>query len=101
MSDELDRLITQWAARHAPELIAQAQADALELARERLRARLVDALLAAAEARLTERPPQPQPQPQEAAIRSCGSTASSPRAPSPRHARVWTATLSACTATET
>ena len=63
MSDELDRLITQWAARHAPELIAQAQADALELARERLRARLVDALLAAAEARLTERPPQPQPKP--------------------------------------
>jgi Gas vesicle synthesis protein GvpL/GvpF len=63
VSDELDRLITQWAARHAPELIAQAQADALELARERLRARLVDALLAAAEARLTERPPQPQPQP--------------------------------------
>ena len=60
MSDELDRLITQWAARHAPELIAHAQADALELARERLRARLVDALLAAAEARLTERPPQPR-----------------------------------------
>ena len=60
MSDELDRLITQWAARHAQELIAQAQADALELARERLRARLVDALLAAAEARLTERPPQPR-----------------------------------------
>jgi hypothetical protein len=64
VSDELDRLITQWAARHAPELIAQAQADALELARERLRARLVEALLAAAEARLTERPPQPQPKPQ-------------------------------------
>jgi Gas vesicle synthesis protein GvpL/GvpF len=64
VSDELDRLITQWAARHAPELIAQAQADALELARERLRARLVEALLAAAESRLTERPPQPQPQPQ-------------------------------------
>ena len=88
MSDELDRLITQWAARHAPELIAQAQADALELARERLRARLVDALLAAAEARLTERPPQPQPQPQprRRAIRSCGSTASSPSGsePAPR-----------------
>jgi Gas vesicle synthesis protein GvpL/GvpF len=68
VSDELDRLITQWAARHAPELIAQAQADALELARERLRARLVEALLAAAEARLTERQPQPQPksQPREA-----------------------------------
>jgi hypothetical protein len=53
VSDELERLITQWAARHAPELIARAQADALELARERLRARLVDALLAAADARLT------------------------------------------------
>ena len=62
MSDELDRLITQWAARHAPELIAQAQADALGLARERLRARLVDALLAAAEARLTTPDKRAEPQ---------------------------------------
>jgi hypothetical protein len=63
VSDEFDRLITQWAARHAPELIAQAQNDALELARERLRARLVDALLAAADARLAtpakSAPPDP------------------------------------------
>ena len=105
MSDELDRLITQWAARHAPELIAQAQADALELARERLRARLVDALLAAAEARLTERPPQPQPQGAAAAGGGRSARVGLRRrlatTPSPRHARVWTATLSACTATET
>ena len=61
MSDELDRLIAQWAARHAPELIARAQADALELARERLLARLVDSLLAAVDARLTEPAAEPQP----------------------------------------
>ena len=59
MSDELDRLITQWAARHAPELIERAQADALALAHERLRERLVAALLAAADARLTAREPEP------------------------------------------
>jgi hypothetical protein len=50
-----DRLIAQWAATHAPELIARAQADALEVARERLQARLVEALLEAADARLAGR----------------------------------------------
>ena len=68
VSDELDRLITQWAARHAPELIAQAQADALELARERLRARLVDALLAAADARLIAPGKSAEPQPREPSV---------------------------------
>jgi hypothetical protein len=63
VSDELDRLITRWAARHAPDLIAQAQTDALELARERLRARLVDALLAAADARLTTPIERAEPEP--------------------------------------
>jgi hypothetical protein len=63
---DLDRLIGGWAARHAPELIAQAQADALEVARRRLEARLADALLEAAEQRLSAaaRPaPQPEPEP--------------------------------------
>ena len=58
MSDEFAR---QWAARHADDLIARAQADALEIARERLRARLVKALLAAAEARLTKPLPGSEP----------------------------------------
>jgi hypothetical protein len=49
---ELDRLISRWAARHAPELIARAQAEALDVARARLQARLVDALLDAADTRL-------------------------------------------------
>jgi hypothetical protein len=52
--------LERWAAREAPKLIARAQADALELARERLTARLVDALLQAAEARLR---PEPLPTP--------------------------------------
>jgi hypothetical protein len=52
VSEADDRLIEQWAARHAPELIARAQADALEMARARLAARLADALSQAAEARL-------------------------------------------------
>ena len=112
MSDELDRLITQWAARHAPELIAQAQADALELARERLRARLVDALLAAAEARLTT-PDSAEPQlpqaPTDAAARGVAAVRSArvglrrrvrpARARRPR--RVSTVIRSACTGTET
>jgi hypothetical protein len=51
--EELEDLIAGWAARHAPELIARAQADALEAARVRLQERLVDALLHAADARLT------------------------------------------------
>jgi hypothetical protein len=59
-----DRLIAEWAAARAPELIAQAQADALEVARERLRARLVDALIGAADARLAgERRAAPAPDP--------------------------------------
>lgn len=62
MSDEeLDRRIARWAERHAPELIAQAQVDALEIARSRLQARLADALTAAAESRLT--PPAPAAEP--------------------------------------
>jgi Gas vesicle synthesis protein GvpL/GvpF len=52
--------LERWAAREAPKLIARAQADALELARERLTARLVDALLEAADARLR---PEPLPAP--------------------------------------
>jgi hypothetical protein len=49
-----DRLIERWAASQAPDLIAGAQAEALEIARARLRARLVVALLEA-----TERPDPP------------------------------------------
>jgi hypothetical protein len=56
--DDLDRLIAQWAARHAPELIARAQAEALDAARARLQGRLVEALLDATNARMraAERP---------------------------------------------
>jgi Gas vesicle synthesis protein GvpL/GvpF len=53
---ELDRLIARWAQRHAPELIARAQADALEVARERLQARMVEGLMEAA-----SRPAAPEP----------------------------------------
>ena len=55
MSDaDLDRLIERWAARHAPELVERAQAEALDLARKRLAARMADALVEAAASR--ERP---------------------------------------------
>jgi gas vesicle protein GvpL/GvpF len=50
---DLDRLIARWAEGRAGELIAEAQAEALEAARARLKARLTDALLEAAAARLT------------------------------------------------
>jgi hypothetical protein len=56
-----DRLIAQWASAHAPELLARAQADALEIARERLRDRLVDALLEAAEGGAAPQPPAAEP----------------------------------------
>jgi gas vesicle protein GvpL/GvpF len=56
-----DRLIARWAASHARELIAEAQAEALVVARERLRARLVAALLDAADERLTTEPRRPPP----------------------------------------
>ena len=106
MSDELDRLITQWAARHAPDLIAQAQADALELARERLRARLVDALL---EPRAPDgaRPRPSAEQPAAAATDRPAATADTllwaygvvaARLRAPRRARALTATPSGCTA---
>jgi hypothetical protein len=55
-----DRLIDRWAASHARELIAEAQGEALVAARERLQARLVEALLHAADERLTA---QPRPAP--------------------------------------
>jgi hypothetical protein len=45
---ELDRLIASWAEHEAAELIARAKADALDVARERLEARMVDALMDAA-----------------------------------------------------
>jgi Gas vesicle synthesis protein GvpL/GvpF len=62
-----DRLVAEWAAAHAPELIARAQASALEVARERLQAQLVDALLAAAQTRLAgERRAAPAPDPPSA-----------------------------------
>jgi hypothetical protein len=61
--EDLDRLIESWAAQRAPELIARAQADALDVARERLQARLVDALLHAADARLAAAArPEPLPE---------------------------------------
>jgi hypothetical protein len=57
---DVDRLIERWAASHAPELIASAQVEALKIAQARLQARLVDALLEAANARLdTERREHP------------------------------------------
>jgi hypothetical protein len=57
MSDgERDPLLAGWAQRHAPELVARAEAEALGVARERLRERLVDALMEAAAARLEARP---------------------------------------------
>jgi hypothetical protein len=62
--EDLDRLIESWAARRAPELITRAQADALDVARERLQARLVDALLHAADARLAA-PARPEPLPEK------------------------------------
>jgi len=49
---DVDRLIERWAASHAPELIASAQTQALETARARLEARLVEALFEAANVRL-------------------------------------------------
>jgi gas vesicle protein GvpL/GvpF len=56
---DLDRLIARWADGRAGELIAQAQAEALDAARARLKARLTDALFDAAAARLTTpKPPE-------------------------------------------
>jgi hypothetical protein len=60
---DVDRLIERWAASHAPDLIAGAQAEALEVAQARLRARLVDALLAAADARLAADRSEPAARP--------------------------------------
>lgn len=62
---DLDRLIARWAEGHAPDLIARAQAGAFEQACEQLRARLVDALIEAAAARMgaTPRPEPEQPAP--------------------------------------
>lgn len=66
MSDpELDRLIERWAARRAPELVARAQEDALEMARKRLAARLADALVDAADARLAAAPRTAGAEPRE------------------------------------
>lgn len=60
MSDaELDRLIARWAQSHAPEVIARAKADALEVVRERLRDRFATALLDAAGRTAPERPSAP------------------------------------------
>ena len=60
MSDaELDRLIARWAQSHAPEVIARAKADALEVVRARLRDRFVDALLEAAGRPAPQRPSGP------------------------------------------
>src|SRR3954471_23314570 len=50
---DLGRLIMQWAEGRAGELIAHAEAEAMDAARARLTARLTDALLEAATARLT------------------------------------------------
>jgi Gas vesicle synthesis protein GvpL/GvpF len=47
-----DRLVERWAASHASELIANAQSEALKIAQARLQARLVEALLEAANLRL-------------------------------------------------
>jgi gas vesicle protein GvpL/GvpF len=63
---DLDRLIARWAERHAPELIAKAQAEALDVARARLQARLVEALLDAADARLTTPARSKDPEPADA-----------------------------------
>ena len=64
---DLDRLIAEWAASQAPELIADAQAAALDVARARLQERLVDALLDATRGRLTGAA-RPEPEhPREAA----------------------------------
>jgi hypothetical protein len=52
---DLDQAIAQWAAQHAPDLIARAQAEALEDARAQLRARLADALFDAARIELAGR----------------------------------------------
>jgi hypothetical protein len=56
---ELDRLIARWAQSHAPEVIARAKADALEVVRARLRERFADALLEAAARPAPERPSAP------------------------------------------
>ena len=54
-----DAELERWAARHVPELIERAQAEALEVVRARLRERLAAALMEAAEARLATRPEPP------------------------------------------
>jgi hypothetical protein len=84
VSDEdPDQVIGRWAASHAPELIAQAQAEALEIARARLQARLVDALLAAADARLTPAPRKPPapPAPADPVLWVYGVAAVAPNTP--------------------
>ena len=55
-----DAELERWAARHVPELIERAQAEALEVVRGRLRDRLAAALMEAAEARLAPRPEAPR-----------------------------------------
>jgi hypothetical protein len=73
MSEVPNDDVEAWAAREAPRLVEQARAEALEIARERLRDRLVDALVRAAEAparsaRRREQPPQrATPSPESAA----------------------------------
>jgi hypothetical protein len=74
--EDLDRLIESWAAQRAPDLIAGAQADALDVARTRLQARLVDALLQAADTRLAgaARPdPLPERRDEPEPVRACAA----------------------------
>ena len=86
MSDaDLDRLIERWAAGNASELIAGAQAEALDIARARLRERLVEALLEAADLRLggegVQRPDRPPSASSETVIWLYGVVAEAPEPP--------------------
>lgn len=56
-----DAELARWAERQAEELIAQAQAGALDAARARLQARMTDALVEAAERRLAAPEPTREP----------------------------------------
>jgi Gas vesicle synthesis protein GvpL/GvpF len=74
-----DADLERWAASQAPELIASAQAEALEIARARLRARMVEALLEAATG--SQRPARQADAPSETVIWLYGVVADAPEPP--------------------
>jgi len=97
---DVDRLIERWAASHASELIASAQVEALKIAQARLQARLVEALLEAANVRLDaerrEDPGRPVEVSSEAVV---WVYESSPTCPGRRSRPAWTGIPSRSTGT--